>query len=180
MTEQELLKGCIEEDRVFQREFYKKFAGKMLAVCMRYATDKMEAEDILQEGFIKIFDNLSKFEQKGSLEGWVRRIMVNTALNHIKTKKLRFEEANSETAELSGVENSGFERLNEQQLLEIIGKMPEGYKMVFNLSVVEGFSHSEIGEMLGIEEATSRSQLAKARKYLQQVIIKMEKLTHEL
>ncbi len=174
MTEEELLKGCIEERQECQREFYKRFAGKMMVVCTRYAKDKLEAEDMLQDGFIKVFDNIGKFKQEGSLEGWVRRIMVNTALNKIRTNKMKFEDIDGMGSQFVDGDSGILDKLSEEAILKIIAQLPNGYRYVFNMFAIEGFTHREIAEKLGIEEASSRSQYAKARKYLQNQIIQLE------
>jgi len=176
MTEEDLIIGCAEEDRVCQRELYKKYAGKMMVVCMRYSANKMEAEDILQDGFIKIFDNIGKFKSQGSLEGWIRRIIVNIALNKIRANKMHFEEISSKSEIIMNDDSTVVEKLSEQDLLNIINKLPNGYKFVFNMYAIEGYSHKEIAESLGIEEATSRSQYSKAKKYLQQQVYQLEKV----
>lgn len=174
MTEKELLTGCLEERQDCQRELYKRFAGKMMVVCLRYAKDKLEAEDMLQDGFIKIFDNLGKFKHEGSLEGWIRRIVVNTALNKIRANKLKFEDLEAGNYQFADNDAGVLDRLSEQAILDIIKKLPNGYRYVFNMYAIEGFTHKEISERLGIEEASSRSQYAKARKYLQNQITKLE------
>lgn len=176
MKEEDLIKGCIREDRECQKELYKRFAGKMMVVCMRYAAGRMEAEDILQDGFIKVFDNISRFKMEGSLEGWVRRIMVNTAINKIRSNKVRFEEINDSTHESELYDQNAIDKMSEQDILKLINQMPQGYRYVFNMYAIEGYSHKEIADSLGIEEASSRSQYAKAKKYLQQQIIKLEKI----
>jgi RNA polymerase sigma factor (sigma-70 family) len=176
MTEEELLKGCLEERQDCQRELYKRFAGKMMVVCIRYTKDKLEAEDMLQDGFIKVFDNVGKFKQEGSLEGWVRRIMVNTALNKIRANKMKFEDISETVSHLADGDTNVIDKLSEEAILEIISHLPNGYKYVFNMFAIEGFSHKEIAEKLGIEEASSRSQYAKARKYLQNQIIQLEQI----
>lgn len=176
MTEQELLKGCLEERQDCQRELYKRFAGKMMVVCMRYAKDRYEAEDMLQDGFMKIFDNIGKFKQEGSLEGWIRRIMVNTALNKIRTNKMKFEDLEAGNYQFVDTDSSAIDKLSEQSILEIIQRLPNGYRYVFNMYAIEGFTHKEIADTLGIEEASSRSQYAKARKYLQNQITHLEKI----
>ncbi len=176
MTEEELLSGCLKERQECQRELYKRFAGKMMVVCLRYAKDRQEAEDMLQDGFIKVFDNIGKFKQEGSLEGWVRRIMVNTALNKIRTNKMLFEDIDSGNYQISDNEANVIDRLSEQDILALIQQLPSGYKYVFNMYAIEGFSHKEIADRLGIEEASSRSQYAKARKYLQNQIIQLEQI----
>jgi RNA polymerase sigma factor (sigma-70 family) len=176
MTEEELLKGCVEERQDCQKELYKRFAGKMMVVCTRYAKDKLEAEDMLQEGFIKVFDNIGKFKKEGSLEGWVRRIMVNTALNKIRTNKMQFEDIANTSYQFSDSDSNVIDKMSEQAILDIINRLPNGYRYVFNMFAIEGFTHKEIAERLGIEEASSRSQYAKARKYLQNQIITLEQI----
>ncbi len=176
MKEEDLIIGCVREDRNCQKELYKRFAGKMMVVCLRYANNRMEAEDMLQDGFIKIFDNIGKFKMEGSLEGWVRRIMVNTAINKIRANKVRFEEISDVSENFQDHDKNVIDRMSEQDILDLINKMPQGYKYVFNMYAIEGFSHKEIADSLGIEEASSRSQYAKAKKYLQYQIIKLEKI----
>ncbi len=143
---------------------------------MRYGNSRMEAEDMLQDGFIKVFDNISKFKMEGSLEGWVRRIMVNTAINKIRSNKVRFEEISEQTGGTDAHDKDIVDRMSEQDILRLISLMPQGYRHVFNMYAIEGYSHKEIADSLGIEEASSRSQYAKAKKYLQQQIIKLEKI----
>ncbi|MFM6984780.1 MAG: RNA polymerase sigma factor [Chitinophagaceae bacterium] len=176
MTEENLIKGCLAEDRECQRELYKRFSGKMMAVCLRYASSRMEAEDMLQEGFIKVFDNIVKFKMEGSLEGWVRRIMVNNAINKIRSNKIKFEEIGNISDDFLQHDKNIIDKMSEQDILKLISQMPQGYKYVFNMYAIEGLSHKEIADNLGIEEASSRSQYAKAKKYLQQQIIKLEKI----
>jgi len=175
MSETDLIKGCLNEDRVAQKELYKTYASKMMVVCMRYAKDTMEAEDILQEGFIKVFDNIKYFKNMGSFEGWIRKIMANTALNRIRKNTIYFEEINDISIDVS-VNDHLIEKFSEKDILSLICSMPQGYKQVFNMFAIEGFSHKEISEQLGFEEATSRSQFAKAKKYLQQKLTVLEKI----
>lgn len=165
----DLITGCITGDRRMQKAMYDKYAGKMYAVCLRYMGNADDAQDILQEGFIKIFKNLERFRGEGSFEGWVRRIFVNTAIEQIRKKKtdlsLTEKEESIEFKSVSAIEN-----INEKDLLRIIKNLSPGYRSVFNLYVVEGYSHKEIGELLGISEGTSKSQLARARMILQEKI----------
>lgn len=160
-----------------QRLLFERFAGKMLTVCLRYAVDSMEAEDLLQESFVKVYRNLSQFKFEGSFEGWIRRIVVNTALKHCQKKKIRFDEIKPDVTvpQGSGLEPAAYTHLGESDLLRLIHNMPEGYKIVFNLHIIEGYSHEEIAEMLHIKDSTSRSQLVKARRYLQNEISKLQK-----
>ncbi len=165
-TETDLIKGCIEGDRRMQKELYDRFSPKMYAVCLRYMGNADDAQDILQEGFIKIYKNLERFRGDGSFEGWVRRIFVNTAIEQIRKKKMDVSlTEKEETIEYKSV--SAVDTINEKDLLKIVSGLSPGYRSVFNMYVVEGFSHKEIGELLGISEGTSKSQLARARMILQ-------------
>jgi RNA polymerase sigma factor (sigma-70 family) len=148
----------------------------MMTVCLRYARHRAEAEDLLQDSFIKIFDNMKQFEGKGAFEGWIRRIVVNTALKSIS--KLAFQRENIGTEGMieSAVAPSVLSHLTEQELLGLIARLPSGYRTVFNLFVLEDMSHREIAEALGIEESTSRSQLVKARNMLQGFVLKSNRI----
>ena len=169
ISDADLIKGCIEGDRRMQKQLYDQFSPKMYAVCLRYMGNADDAQDILQEGFIKIFKNLERFRGEGSFEGWVRRIFVNTAIEHIRKKKLNLSLTEKEdTIIFKSV--SAIDNINEKDLLKIVSDLSPGYRSVFNLYVVEGFSHKEIGELLGINEGTSKSQLARARMILQDKI----------
>jgi RNA polymerase sigma factor (sigma-70 family) len=176
LTESELIQGCQREDAACQREVFNRYAGKMMTVCLRYARHRAEAEDLLQDSFIKIFDNMRQFEGKGSFEGWIRRIVVNTALKNIS--KLAFQRENIGTEGMieTAVAPSVLSHLTEQELLGLIARLPKGYRTVFNLFVMEDMSHREISEALGIEESTSRSQLVKARNMLQSMVLKSERI----
>jgi RNA polymerase sigma factor (sigma-70 family) len=176
VTENELIKGCIREDRECQGEIFRRYAGKMMSVCLRYSRHRMEAEDILQDSFIKVFDNIARFEFKGSFEGWVRRIVVNTALKNYSRKSFRNEQIGIEYENDTPIEPSVLSDLHEEELLKLIARLPEGYRVVFNLYAIEGYSHKEIAETLNIQESTSRSQLVKARKWLQTEIMKLQKI----
>jgi RNA polymerase sigma factor (sigma-70 family) len=153
-----------------QRLLFDRFAGKMMAVCQRYAQDKMEAEDILQEGFIRIFNYVGQFKGEGSFEGWVRRVFVNTALRHCQRKKIHFKEINDVSEQVEAADAPGLSNLSADEILKLVQNLPQGYRLVFNLHVLEGYSHDEIGELLNIGASTSRSQLVKARKLLQNML----------
>lgn len=170
MNEKQLIQACIDENRSAQRALYERFSAKMYFVCLRYARHELEAQDMLQDGFIKVFDNISKFKSKGSFEGWVRRIMVNTSLNYCRKSSFKNEQIGIEDYQDKVVDSKAVSNLSEQELLKLIQQLPDGYRMVFNLYVIEGYSHREIGEMLNTTESTSRSQLAKARKWMQKVL----------
>lgn len=166
-TEKELLKACLQGDRQAQKDIFNMFAGKMMAVCLRYARHRLEAEDILQDSFIKVFTHLADFEHQGSIEGWIRRIIINTAIKNNQKKSYSHEEIGLDNVKEDSANPEVFSQLSEEELIKLIASLPHGYRMVFNLYAIEGFSHKEISELLNIEESTSRSQLMKARRMLQ-------------
>lgn len=179
MIEEELLDGCMQGDQKFQYMLYKKFSPTMLAVCRRYTNSIEDAEDVLQDGFIKVFNNLDKYRRDGSLEGWVRRIMVNTALNQYRSNLKTLYQLDIDELQhvIEDARPSNFDNLNLNVLLKMIESLPDGYKLIFNLYEIEGYAHKEIAEMLNISINTSKSQLLKARRVLQK---KLEELnTHE-
>ncbi len=169
-TEQDLVKACQQADPKAQRRVYEKYSKKMMGVCFRYVSDEFEAEDILIEGFMKVFSKINQFKLDGSFEGWIRRIMVNESLIYLRTKKRQgFEVAYEEI--IFEPEPQDFEcNLETEELLKIINQLPTGYKTVFNLYAIEGYSHAEIAENLGITESTSKSQLSRARGVLQKIV----------
>lgn len=166
-TEKEILKACLQGDRQAQHDLFYMYAGKMMAVCNRYARHRQEAEDILQDAFVKVFTNLHTYEHSGSFEGWVRRIIVNTAIKNTLKKSFSHEDIGLEHVVEDYNDPDVFSLMSEEELIKMISDLPDGYKVVFNLYAIEGYSHKEISEMLGIEETTSRSQLMKARRILQ-------------
>ncbi len=176
MTDKELIKGCMREDINCQKMLFERYSGKMMAVCVRYARHRLEAEDILQESFVKVFDNLDKFKFTGSFEGWIRRIVVNTALKTHQKKSFTNEKFALEHFPDKAEAPVAFSRLGEQELLGMIARLPDGYKAVFNLYAIDGYSHKEIAQQLNIKESTSRSQLVKARKMLQVQLEKMQRV----
>ena len=176
LDDQDLIKGCLKEDRNSQAELYKKYSNKMYAVCLRYCNTREEAEDVLQDAFVKIFDRISSFRGDGSLEGWIRRIMVNTALKSRDKRRMKFESGDIEHVAEPSFNAQVISEINKKDLMKVIRELPEGYKHVFNLYAVEGYSHKEIGEMFDITESTSRSQYSRARKML---IEKLNDLSHE-
>ena len=177
MTEEELVRGCVEGKPLFQQALYKRFAAMMKGVCMRYSDTVEEAEDILQDGFIKVFMNLKNFRLDGSLEGWVRRIMVNTALNHYRANQKSAHHANiDEIGEVvPDIRIDNYDKLNTKVLLNMIEELPTGYRIVFNMFEIEGYSHKEIADALNISINTSKSQLLKARRALQIKINELQK-----
>ena len=173
--EEIILKGCQEGKRHAQKELYDRFVSTMLAVCLRYARSRDEAEDLLQEGFLRVFQNINTFRQQGSLEGWIKRIMVNHALNHHKkNRKTPFFEDVDEISESEIIDQEENPEITEpvppEKLLNFIQSLPEGYRMVFNLHVFEDYSHKDIALSLNISENTSKTQLMKARRHLQKKI----------
>ncbi len=177
-TDQKLVKQCRKGDGKAQRELYEKFAPQMLSVCRRYVRSLEDAEEVLSNAFIKIFQKIDQYSGQGSLGGWIRRIMVNEALNYIRYQKNLFVEI--ETENHSELSHSTFaDQLDADHLLAMIAELPLGYRTVFNLYAIEGYAHKEIGEMLGISENTSKSQLSKARKHLQERLGENELLYKE-
>ncbi|WP_207492590.1 RNA polymerase sigma factor [Aridibaculum aurantiacum] len=176
MTEHDLIRGCIREDITCQRKLFEQYAGKMMTVCLRYAIDTMEAEDILQDSMVRVFRYIHQFKFEGSFEGWIRRIVVNTALKYVQKRKLAFSEINDHSEHSPRIDAYAYSSLGEEEIMKLIQQLPEGYRLVFNLSIIEGFSHEEIAKMLDIQPGTSRSQLVKARKMLQNQIVNLQKI----
>lgn len=173
MIDQTLITGCIHNDPASQRELYNRFSPKMLSVCYRFAQSKEDAEDMLQEGFIKVFTQMHTFRNQGAFEGWIRRIIVHTCINFLKKHK-KF----SESLDISYANNVNVKEetipsvMQAKQIIECIRLLPMGYKTVLNLYAIEGFSHKEIGQLLDIGESTSRSQYTRAKAMLEQILIK--------
>lgn len=170
IQESDLIKGCLSGSRKMQEALYTRFASKMYAVCLRYSKNADDAQDLLQEGFIKIYKNLEKYRGDGSFEGWVRRIFVNTSIEHLR-KTVNINQL-SETHE-NTIEDSEWNALDnfaEKDIIKMVQELSPGYRQVFNMYVVEGYSHKEIADMLGISEGTSKSQLARSKAILQKMI----------
>jgi len=170
--ESDLISGCIEGNRRMQEELYRRFSPRMYAVCLRYASSSDEAEDILQEGFIKIFKKLGSYRGEGSFEGWIRRVFVNTAIEHFRRRRYLQPVTEKEENTVEGKYLSVLDSLAEKDILELIRQLSPGYRTVFNMYVVEGYTHKEIGDMLGISEGTSKSQLSRAKVILQDMVKK--------
>lgn len=167
MDDSTLVKECIKGNAKAQRLLFDKFSQKMLGVCLRYTKSQDEAEDALQEGFVKAFSKLNDFSNQGSLEGWVRRIMVNTSLDAIRKNTKFIKDVPLDSVDYQ-IGNNDFivEGLNAEDLMKLINSMPEGYKVIFNMFAIEGYSHQEISTTLGISESTSKSQYMRAKGYL--------------
>lgn len=177
MDDATLIKECVKGNAKAQRFLFDKFAPKMLTVCIRYAKNKSDAEDVLQDAFIKVFNKISEFKNEGSLEGWIRRIMVNTSLDQIR-KNSKFSNDTDLEAVSYKLENNDFtfENLVSEDLLKLINSMPNGYRVVFNMFAIEGYSHQEIASTLGVTENTSKSQYLRARSFLKN---ELEKINFE-
>ena len=178
MTESELIKGCIREDAACQKELFNRYASRMLGVCHRYARNTADAEDILQDAFIKVFKKLEQFKSEGSFEGWIRKIVVNTALKKYTLTRYSKEMTGYEISDSNMAQDDppAYGHLTEKDLLVLINNLPDGYRIIFNLHVIEGYQHDEIAEMLGIQPGTSRSQLVKARNLLQKQLFELQKV----
>ena len=162
----DVLKACVAGRRTSQELLYHHFAPRMFGICLRYAHDHPTAEDLLQEGFIKVFNKLDMYRYEGSFEGWMKRIFVNTAIEHYRKSSNRKFFVEIENAEDLTLNNSALDDLVASDLMKVVQTLPNGYRTVFNLYAIEGYNHKEISNMLGISEGTSKSQLARARATL--------------
>jgi RNA polymerase sigma factor (sigma-70 family) len=173
MTEEAILKGCLQNEPTAQRELYNRYSPKMLSVCYRFAHNREDAEDMLQEGFIKIFSQMHTFGNRGAFEGWIRRIIVHTCINILKKNKKFNESVDIIHATAVQVrEESVPSIVQAKQIVECIRMLPIGYRTVLNLYAIEGYSHREIGTMLDIEESTSRSQYTRAKAMLEDILVR--------
>lgn len=173
MSEEAILQDCLNNDALAQKELYNRYSPKMLSVCYRFAHNREDAEDMLQEGFIKVFSQIHTFRNQGALEGWIRRIMVHTCINTLKKNKkfadsVELIHANSIQVREETVPSI----MQAKQLIECIRMLPIGYRTVLNLYAIEGYSHKEIGDMLDVEESTSRSQYTRAKQMLEDILVK--------
>lgn len=171
ISESDLIAGCIAGDRRMQEELYNRFASKMYAVCLRYANNADDAQDLLQEGFIKVFKNLHRFRAEGSFEGWIRRVFINSSIEHYRKKAAKLSTvSDKEESTIEDTDITAIDSLAEKDIIHLIQDLSPGYRTVFNLYVIEGYSHREIGELLNISEGTSKSQLARAKGILQKKV----------
>ena len=169
MNESEIITGCINGNRNAQKLLYDRYCSTMYAICIRYVHHRDNALDVLQEGFVKVYSKINLFKGEGSFEGWLKKIFIRTAIDYyhkVKTISEYFpDEDASKTIYTDSIDI--ISKMSEKELLKLISELPDGYRMVFNLYVIEGYNHEEISQMLGITSSTSRSQLVKARKFLQ-------------
>jgi RNA polymerase sigma-70 factor (ECF subfamily) len=180
ITDNDLIAGCIEADRKMQYELYQRYAAKMFGVCLRYTGNVEEAEDVLQEGFIKIFKKINSFRSEGSFEGWIRRIFVNTAIENFRRKNYLQPISEKEEQTIEGQYLSALDKMAEKDIINLVQQLSPGYRTVFNLYVVEGYTHRQIAEMLGISEGTSKSQLSRAKIILQDMVKKHLNMTKQI
>lgn len=173
MNDEQLVKKCLEKDSLAQKQLFDSFSRKMMGVCLRYTKDAEEAQDVLQIGFVKVFEKLHLFNNEGSLEGWIRKVVINTALDQIRKNK-KFENNIDLAAvdyQIPSENENVLGQLSVNDLLKIIQAMPTGFRTVFNMYAIEGYSHQEIADQLNISINTSKSQYSRARVYLQRIII---------
>jgi RNA polymerase sigma factor (sigma-70 family) len=172
-NEQKLINGCIKKEQKAQRQLYEQYKVPLFRVCLRYAKDRPEAEDMLQDGFIKIFADIHQYNGSGALGGWMRKVMVNTALQYLRKQKRRGHTLEiTEIADTYQAEETILSDLGAKALTGLIQKLPPGYRAVFNLYVIEGYAHREIAEQLDVTESTSKSQLSKAKAMLRKLLEK--------
>ena len=175
LSQEELILRCKDNNRKAQKELYERYAPVLLGICVRYAKDSSEAEDVLQEGFVKICNKIELYDNKGSFEGWIRRLMVNTAISNYRKNLKRYYKLDIDEPVVQGITTDWSKsEYTKEELMQVIQSLPEGYKMVFNLYAIEGYKHKEIAEMLEIDVTTSKSQYSRAKKQLQ---IKLEELS---
>ena len=171
MTEPNL-QACIRGDRLAQKQFFERYKGKMFALCLRYANSREDAEDMLQEGFVKVFRDLKQYSGVGNLEGWVRKVFVNTALQHLQKQKRQFVFAELEDQDVPEADPESFQTDESmaKNMIRILQELPTGFRTIFNLHVLEGYSHPEIAEILGISIGTSKSQLLRAKAHFKKLL----------
>ena len=176
MKEKEIIEGAVGGNERCQRALFDRYAPLLMGVCQRYCRTQAEAEDVLQDTFVRLFAKLGQYGFQGSFAGWARRLCVNVALKTYQRKRFSMEQTGLENTREAGAPPAAYAHLGEQELLQLVQALPDGYRLVFNLYAIEGYSHREIGQQLGIQEASSRSQLLKARKALQQQILRRQRI----
>jgi len=178
MSEQHIIEGCLRHSRKAQQMLWKNYSGYLLGVCMRYATDRPEAEDMLQEAFMRIFFNLGEYSGTGSFRGWLRKVTVNTAITYYNRNLRHKHHSDIDDYVNQEIGSAGFEEdfYSAGELYKVLGELAPGYRMVFNLYAIEGYMHQEIAEMLGIDINTSKSQYSRARAILRNKLVELAKL----
>jgi RNA polymerase sigma factor (sigma-70 family) len=176
---EKIIEGCKKGKARYQEELYRELSPKMYGLCLKYANDRDDAKDIMQDGFIKVFQKIDQYSGKGSFEGWVRRIMINTALEKYRSEVTIYSLDERMPVSDEGVRSTVFEELSAEELLGLIRQLTPKYRMVFNLYAIEGYNHKEIGEMLGISEGTSKSNLSRARLILQDKVKELYSITRD-
>ena len=175
MDEKQLIEGCLNGDRKAQKALYDKFSRRMMAICLRYVKDMEDARDLMQEGFIKLYTNIAKYSGEGSFDGWVRKIFVNCALERLRQNDILKNAGDIDDMDYADIpDESAATQMSSDEIMMYVRSLPDGFRTVFNLFAIEGYSHKEIGEELNISESTSRSQYMRARKMLQKMITKNE------
>jgi RNA polymerase sigma-70 factor (ECF subfamily) len=170
-----IIDRCIRKDKTAQKMLYNLYASTLLGICFRYARDRTEAEDILQDGFVKIFTHIEKFEGKGSFEGWMKRIIVNTAITHYhQNLKHYYHQDFDEISETKTLNNTNAD-FTQAELLQVINELPSGFRIIFNMYVVEGYKHKEIAQMLDIDIGTSKSQFSRAKRLIRKRLLELSK-----
>ena len=175
LEDHDIIRGCLQNNPTMQKMLYDKYAPKMYGIALRYAHEQEEAKDILQDGFIKVFQNLNKYKGTGAFEGWLRRIFVNTAIEHYRKKNNTYEIQDTHEESVTDREISALDKMAAADILNMVKELPNGYRTVFNLFAIEGYTHKEIAEMLDINEGTSKSQYARVKGLLQENIKNHEK-----
>lgn len=177
-TDDEIIEGCLKNDRKMQKALYDKYASKMFAVCLRYAKDRDEAGDILQDGFLKVFTKIDQFSREHSFEGWIRRVIVNTAITHYYQNKKFMTQQNIDEINETEIEFFDYKEadFSNEELMMVIQSIPDMYRVVFNMFAIEGYKHKEISDLLNIEVSTVKTQYHRARKMIQ---TKLEELMKE-
>ncbi len=171
----DILQGCLQNELKAQKAFYQHFSSSMYAVCLRYSNTTEDAKDILQDGFVKVFSKLAQYSGKGSLEGWMKRIFINTALEHYRVNKVYMQQSDVDEAYNISHQSYALEKISQKEIIAVLNNMAPGYRTVLNLFAIEGYSHAEIAEMLEISEGTSKSQLSRARAIFIQTWLNLNK-----
>ncbi|HAS43812.1 MAG TPA: RNA polymerase subunit sigma [Microscillaceae bacterium] len=177
MTDQELVKGCKAKDPIAQKLLFQKYSRKLMGICRRYTQNKEDAEDVFQEAFVRVFKALATVEKIASLEVWIKKIVIHTAINYFHRHKKHYGHYNQEfLLQPTAGDELILSKLSNEELLKLVHGLPDGYRMVFNLFVIEGYAHKEIAELLKISESTSKTQLLKAKKMLKKRFKKLESI----